>query len=187
MTRMIQFAIASIIVPVVTFGGDSHATTAALATELAKLLAANGMDAVAAADPEQTGRFVAALYVPGSQLLVVSAKHPSVDALNYRISARAYRDVYLDLQGTPSPSGKLFVLDAGGDGLFPAGSDDGAVDVVYVDGVQTLRLNGQANAQSLTAAEYDRAFRSADERYAHALTVLTSALVHDDATRVPHP
>jgi hypothetical protein len=40
--------------------------------------------------------------------------------LTHRISARQYRDVYLDLQGTPIPQHKFFVQDSGADGISSA-------------------------------------------------------------------
>ena len=77
------------------------------ACDLVYALDGSGLHAIATADPEEPGRFVAALYIPGSQLLVVSALHPSVDAVAYRISRREYREVYLDLQGSPTPEDKF--------------------------------------------------------------------------------
>ena len=68
----------------------------------------SGFHAIATADPEEPGRFVAALYIPGSQLLVVSALHPSVDAVAYRISRREYREVYFRPPGIADTRGQVF-------------------------------------------------------------------------------
>lgn len=69
------------------------AASADAARGLVSALEGSGLNAIATADPE-SGGFVAALYVPGSQLLVVSANHPSVDGIAYRLAMREYREVY---------------------------------------------------------------------------------------------
>jgi hypothetical protein len=65
-------------------------------------------------------RFIAALYFTGFQLLVVTARHPSVDGVTHRIQMGQYREVYLNLQGTPTREGKLFIQDSGADGILAA-------------------------------------------------------------------
>src|SRR4051812_29580910 len=64
----------------------------AVARELARLLDAAKLDGIAAADPATPGAFVAALYIPGSQLLVVGAKYAAPPLLLDRISKKEYRD-----------------------------------------------------------------------------------------------
>ena len=140
---------------------------------LVMLMMSGSMEAFAAADPQQPGRFVAALLVPGGQLLVVSTPHPSTAALEQRIAMHAYRDVYLDLQGTPTPKGKFFVQDTGADGIHDG--RDGVVDIVYEDGARQTVFD-RALAKTLSGAAYQRALQSADERYAHMLSVLGNAL-----------
>ena len=144
------------------------------------------LDAIAAVDPAEPGTFIAALYIPGGQLLVVSARHPSVEAVAYRIAARQYRETYLDLQATPTLQKKFFVQDAGADGILSAVSGSEDVDVLYEDGVRQTLFNG-ARAQHLTSAEYDAKLAESDTRYARLLTLLTSALnqVPQSATTVP--
>jgi hypothetical protein len=150
--------------------------SAAAARELTYALDRSGLNAIAVADPEEPGRFVAALYIPGSQLLVVSADHPSVDGIKHRLAKREYREVYLDLQGTPAPQNKLFVQDAGADGVLSALPERGAVDILYEDGVRQTLFNGDSKGQNLTSAEYDAALARADARYARLLMLLASAV-----------
>lgn len=128
----------------------------------------------AAADPDQYGRFVAALYVP-EQLLVVEAIHPDVAAVENRIAAGEYRDVYLDLQGTPSPQGRLFVVDAHADGLLASPPDDAGVDIVYNGTDSPLLLNGDLGERQRTSEAYEQAVAAADARYTRALRVLGHA------------
>jgi hypothetical protein len=145
-----------------------------LARELVRLLENASMQAFAAVDPTQSGRFVAALHVPG-QLLVVEAEHPARLAVEQRIRAGMFQDVYLDLQGTPAPQGKFFVLDANADGLLAARPGSGSVDVVYEDGTKTMRFDGDARGQHLSENDYDARFTAADAQYAHLLAVLKMA------------
>ena len=77
----------------------------------------SGPEAIAASDPTQSDTFVAALHIPGSQLLVVRRRHPAAEALRQRMALSQFRDVYLDLQGSAAVAGKFFVQDAGADGI----------------------------------------------------------------------
>jgi hypothetical protein len=135
-----------------------------------------GLEAVAAVDPTEPATFVAALKIQGGRLLVVQARHPSVDGLLQRLAARQYRDVYLDLQGTPTQKGKFFVQDAGANGILTTLPGSVEVDVLYEDGQRQTLFNGDLVAQHVTAAEYEARLAAADVRYARLLTVLTSAL-----------
>lgn len=146
------------------------------AHELITALDQLGLEAIAAVDPAEPDTFAAALKIQGGRLLVVEARHPSVEGLLQRLAARQYRDVYLDLQGTPIQKGKFFVQDAGANGIVstPPGSVD--VDVLYEDGERQTLFNGDPMAQHMTAAEYKARLAAADARYARLLTLLRSAL-----------
>jgi len=162
-------------------GAGLHAgsfASADAARELVLALEQLRLDAIAAADPVEPGVFVAALYIPGSQLLVVSAHHPSLEGVAHRIAIRQYREVYLDLQGTPSPQNKFFVQDARADGILSALPGSGDVDVLYEDGVRQTLFNGDVRAQQLTPAAYDAKLAAADTEYARLLKLLTSAVRH---------
>jgi len=135
-----------------------------------------GLEAIAAVDPAEPGTFVAALKIQGGRLLVVQAQHPSVDGLLQRLAARQYRDVYLDLQGTPTQKGKFFVQDAGANGILTTLSGSVEVDVLYEDGQRQTLFNGDLIAQHVTAEQYAARLSAADERYTRLLTLLTSAL-----------
>jgi hypothetical protein len=111
-----------------------------LATELDSLLTARSLDAIAAADPEEPNRFVAALSYPKSQLLVVDALYPAPALLRQEIVDAKYRDVYLSLQQSGTPDSRLFFLDLGYDGLH--GSSD-AVDVLYEGATKQTLFDGQ--------------------------------------------
>jgi hypothetical protein len=67
--------------------------SAALAKQLVAALDAAKLDSVAAQDPSQPDGFVAALYIPGVQLLAVSTKYSVPVLLKAKLSKKAYRDI----------------------------------------------------------------------------------------------
>src|SRR5687767_5589915 len=75
--------------------------SAPLAKQLTAALAEQRLDAIAAQHPDEPDRFVAALFFPNAQLLVISARHASPALLQARLTHKQYRDVYLDLQAAP--------------------------------------------------------------------------------------
>src|SRR5688500_1125278 len=159
--------------PVVHASQDSASMAAA--KSLITALDGAGLDAIATVDPTEPGAFVAALHIKGGQLLVVRAHHTSVEALSARLAARQFRDVYIDLQATPTTKGKLFVMDSGANGL-PGDSDQPAhVDIVYEDGTRQTMFNG-ARAQKLSPDEYRKQLKDADVRYTRLLDVLRAAI-----------
>ena len=139
------------------------------------------LDAVAARDPDEPGRFIAALFIPGVQFLVVSAPYPVATALDKKIAAREFMDVYVDLQAVRDRSGHFFVEDLLADGMHA--SDDAACDTVTLNGATPVVFNGKWDAQRLTQEEYQARFKRDDERYARMLKVLNAALAR--GTTVP--
>src|SRR5881409_3537656 len=93
--------------------------SAELAKQLGQLLDERKLDSIAAADTQNAGTFVAALYFPGTQLLVVSAKYSAPQLLNDKLAKKEYRDVYIDLSSASIAGTKLFVMDTFADGLVP--------------------------------------------------------------------
>jgi hypothetical protein len=143
--------------------------------QLVEALNAANLDSIAGADPTEPGAFVAALHIKGGQLLVVRARHPSVAALTARLAAHQFRDVYIDLQATPTPQGKLFVMDSGADGLPDDADEPANVDVVYEDGTRQMMFNG-ARAQKLDGDQYRRQLHDADVNYTRLLNLLNTAV-----------
>jgi hypothetical protein len=148
--------------------------SATAAGTLTGLLRSENLDTIGAADPAVPDRFIAALYISGGQLLVVAATHPTPALLRLRLEQKKYRDLYLDLQGTPTPKGKLFVMDWGADGLQPSRRRDQSFDIAYENGTRQTSFNGDWEGQKLTEAEYRERFASIEREYAHMLSVLTA-------------
>ena len=162
----VALAIASF-APVTAFAQESK--SAPLAKQLVQLLDAAKLDSIAAADPDGGG-FVAALYIPGTQLLVVSGKFTSPVGANERIKNKEYRDLYMDLQGAALPGTRVFASDVSCDGLTFKANGDGAPDSWDV-GNKSYSFDGAKKAK-MSDDEYSKTFTSADEQYARILAVL---------------
>ena len=159
-----------------TSGAAQPAGSGGPAAKLIHLLQSRGLDAIGAGDPAAPDRFIAALHIPGDQLLVVAGQHPTPALLAHRIQQKAFRELYLDLQATPTPKGKLFVMDSRGDGLQASRERGESFDIVYEDGTKTTAFDGDWNGQKLSESEYRKRFADLDRRYAHMLEALVAAL-----------
>jgi hypothetical protein len=144
-----------------------------LAKQLAAALDAAKLDSVAAKDPDGTDVFVAALYFPNMQFLVVSGKYSAPQLLQTRLTNKEYRDVYLDLNG--AATAKTFIEDPGCDGLKAKRENNQAFDTAEIEGKRTA-FDGEWKAQKLSEQDYTKAFAAADERYARILSALIAQL-----------
>jgi hypothetical protein len=134
-----------------------------------------GQNAVAALDPSDRDAFVAALHVAGD-LLVVRARHPSVRELTTRIKSEEYFQTYLALIATPTSDGKLFVIDAGANGVLSGVPGADNIDRMRDGGGREIVFNGDFTGQQLTAAQYDALLAQTDAEYARLLKVLLSSV-----------
>lgn len=153
--------------------GLQDSKSAPLAKQLAQALDAAKMDAVAAPDPS-TGGFVAALYIPGTQLLVVSGKFANPEIGNHRISKSEFRELYMDLMGASEAASRQFVSDVSCDGFVFDPDGDGAADS-WENGSKSLAFEGPKKAK-LSDDDYLKAFTDADAQYAHILQLLIAKL-----------
>jgi hypothetical protein len=124
--------------------------------------------AMAVKDPE-TGEFVAALFFPEVQLLVVSARPSASAYLDEQIAAKKFQEVYVALQDSSLRSSRVFFQDLGADGLHADGGD--SVDVFYDHGQQIL-FDGQPRKHKLSEEVYRDKFGAADARYARIVDLL---------------
>lgn len=145
-----------------------------LAKELGQLLTEKKLDSFAAADTQNAGVFVAAMYYPGTELLVVSAKHFDPPALSGKLAQKNYQDVYAALNEGAVAGSKLLVMDTFADGLVAKPGNGSAPD--SVDGTVAMTFDGNWKKAKQTEEEYMKAFQTADEAYAHALQVLITQL-----------
>ena len=144
--------------------------SAAGAKELSQVLEAAKLDGIAAADPAAPDAFVAALYIPGTQLLVVSAKYSAPALLVEKLNARDYRGLYMDLHSASVPGSKVFIQDQRGDGLIAPGGDNGAD--MWDEGTKSTAFDGEWKKAKMSEADYTKVYTDADERYAKMLSLL---------------
>lgn len=163
--------------------GGQESQSSAKAAAVTKLLDAQKLDAVAAIEDQQTGRFAAALYYPGTQLLVVSAVHPQPDVAAQRLAERKYRDVYLDLQGSATRKGRFFVVDLEADGLKRTRESGAAFDQTYIDGTNLISYDSDWKKQEMSQATYQERFQRDDKRYAGILAALEQELTRQGTVR----
>ena len=154
---------------VISAAGPQESKSAPLAKQLVQALDGAKIDAIAAADPS-TGGFVAVLYIPGTQLLVVSGKFDNPEIGNHLLSKKEYRELYMDLMGASVAGSRLFATDMSCDGFIfkpvgeiPADTWEMANKTQAFEGAKKAKLSDEA---------YLRAYSDADAQYAHILQLL---------------
>jgi hypothetical protein len=160
------------------FSGNALAQdsgSSGVAKRLAAALDAAKIDSIAAKDTSRPGTYIAALYFPGTQLLVISAQYSAPALLDQKILKKEYRDVYLDLYGAPMPGTKVFIEDFGADG-FKAKPDADAAPDGYESGGKRTAFDGNWSAQKLSESEYQQTFTAAGDLYTKMLTALLDQL-----------
>jgi len=146
-----------------------------LAKQLAAALDSAKLDSIAAPDPLSPGTFVAALYFPNMQLLVVSAKYTAPQLLLAKVDKKDYRDVYIDLNSASVPESKIFIEDLGADGLKAKRDDNQPFDTYDQAGKRTI-FDSDWKKQKLSEQDYMKAFSGADDQYSKILATLIAQL-----------
>jgi hypothetical protein len=147
--------------------------SAAAVKELSDTLDRLKLDSIAAADPADPGTFVAALYFPGAQLLVVSAKYSAPVLLNDKLTKKDYRDIYIDLSSASIAATKVFIMDQAADGILFKPEDDKPADS-WEHANKTTMFDGEWKKAKLSEDDYLKAFNSADARYAQICSLLAA-------------
>lgn len=162
--------------PLAAQAADEPSQSAAPAATVKALLEQFKLTAIAARDPEEPGRYVAALYIQDSQLLVVSAPYAVPGAMDKFIADADYMEAYQSLQSVVNHKGHFFVEDLLADGLKRVCEVDQPFDSTTVDGGTAVRFDGKWDAQKLTETAYTAKFAKDDARYARLLKVLATEL-----------
>lgn len=145
--------------------------SAALAKQLAAALDEAKLSSLAVKDPTRPDVFIAALYYPGSMLLVVQAKMTAAAALTQKIEKKDFQEAYVDLQSASDHETKVFVQDSGGDGLKMKTFD--SIDTHD----RSVTFDGDWKKQKFASEqEYQKSFDDADARYSQMLTALIGSL-----------
>jgi hypothetical protein len=151
---------------------DRVSQSAVVTTQLTKALSARGLDAIAAQDPDEPDRFIAALFFADSQLLVVSARPASPALLKTRLAHKQYHDVYVDLSGSSIADSSILFHDIDADGL--SSRRDQKADIVYKGG-QALKIFDGDWDKHKSDKSYEQQFVLADQQYSRLLNIL---LIH---------
>ena len=149
--------------------------TAASAKELSGLLSAGATGAgarfIAAEDPADTSRFVAAMLLPDLQLLMVSASYKAPVLLRERVLTKKYQDAYQDLQAASVSEGKIVIEDLLANGLAIKPVKNQAADAATIAG-KTITFDGQWRKAKVSEADYMSAYTTAEKEYTRLLTLL---------------
>jgi hypothetical protein len=143
--------------------------------ELVKLLDAAKVTAIAAPMPGAPDQFVGALYMQGSQLLVVTAKYAVPQLMTAKLKEKAYQDIYIDLNSASVPATKVFISDLGADGLKAKRKDNEAFDTAEIRGKSTS-FDGDWGKAKMSEKDYMGAFASAEQEYLAMLDALMKEL-----------
>jgi hypothetical protein len=143
--------------------------SAAVAKELVQVMESKKLDSIAA-KATGDGHFVAALYFPNVQLLVISGHYSAPVLMEPRLAAKQYRDTYMELSGTVTPDTKIFVQDMGEPGLTSKKQDN--MYDTWTRAGKVVMFDGDNDKQKISDAEYAKAFAAADEEYARMLGAL---------------
>lgn len=182
MIRLTLAIVAALCSVTPTASAQQHSRSAPTAARLTAALHERRLEVIAARNPDQPGAFIAALYVPGSQLLVVTAPYAVAAVLDKYIADGNHMDVYLALNSADRQADRFFVMDMNGDGLRRECAPGESFDSTIRDGRNQVSFDGNWRVQGVTGAAYDARFAEDDQRYARLLEVLAAAL----AGGVPH-
>jgi hypothetical protein len=141
------------------------------------------LDAIVARDPEEPGRYLAALYLQDSQLLVLSAPYAVPAVMDKLIAEGKFMDAYQSIQAVASHKGHFFVIDLQADGLKRVCEPDQPFDSTSTDDGTPISFDGKWEPQKLTADEYNARFSKDDARYSRMLKVLATELGKKTTTR----
>jgi hypothetical protein len=161
----------TLLVPAAVLAQESR--SAVVATELTRLLDQAKLDSIAAKH-DSAGQYVSALYIAGSQLLVVSAKYSQPARMDYLLNEKKYQEMYQDLNSASEMQSKVFVMDLGANGLrFKQEKNE--LDTADVSG-KSVVFDGDWGKARISEAEYRKTYEATDAQYTQMLQALVAAL-----------
>jgi hypothetical protein len=141
------------------------------AAALAKQLTQAKLQYIATKDPTEPGRFVAAMHVPGNQLMIVSARYGAPTLLNEKVLLGKFQDAYIDLNSASEAATRVIVEDLRADGFALTKSKDALRDSFESNGKRVV-FDFDWRKQKLSQAEYFSTLEAADSQYARMLELL---------------
>ena len=170
--RLSSIALAAILL-LATAASAQDSKSGTAVTEHVKMLDSMKLDsfAVKGASPNE---YVGALYFPGSQLLVVSAKFDTPWRADSLLEMKNYRDLYIELNSASVPQSKVFVSDLSANGL--RSKKDGTLYDTADIGGKTFNFDGDWKKAKITADDYTKTYSTTDEQYTQMIQVLLAGL-----------
>jgi len=159
-------AVALLFVPGTVSAQQPTSKSAVLVSELVKLLDQQKLDAVAA-NRGPADEYVGALYIPGSQLLVVNAKSSVPDRMKYLLIQKWYKDLYVEFNSAVDQQSKMFISDLGANGLQFKKEKNQPSDSVDATG-KTISYDGEWRKAKMSEARIISSLKS--EGKAHKLS-----------------
>jgi hypothetical protein len=138
---------------------------------LTKALTDGKLQYVAARDPSEENRFVAAMHFPGVQLLVVSGKYSAPALLNEKLIQGHFQDVYVDLNSASDRATRVIIEDLFANGLARQRLNGQPPDAYEAAG-KRVSFDADWRRQKLTQDEYAKLFLTADEQYTRLIGLL---------------
>ena len=153
----------------------TESRSAPLVSELTQLLTAQHLDSIASNDGAPDG-YVGALFIPGSQLLVIQAKYSGKDRMSFLLLNKMYKDAYLDLNSASDAASRVLISDLGANGLRFKNEKDQPFDMVRI-GSKDMEFDGKwGGKENPSKDEYAKTFEKTDQQYSEMLQVLITAL-----------
>jgi hypothetical protein len=150
-------------------GQSSKSATAA--RELSQQLDQAKLQHIAARDPDDPTRFIAAMYFPGMQIVAVSGKYSAPVLLNEKLLQRKYQDIYIDLSSASDRDSRITVEDLKCDGL-PAERVKALPYDAWELGKDRVVFDFDWKKQKLTEKDFYDKLANADAQYARMLGLL---------------
>ncbi len=166
--------VAVLLMPGIASAQQPASKSAAMASELVKLLDQMKLDAVAA-NRGPADEYVGALYFPGTQLLVVNARSSVPDRMKYLLIQKSYKDLYVELNGAVDQQSKVFISDLGANGLQFKRERNQPFDTVDATG-KSMNYDGEWRKVKMSEADYTKAYQAHDEAYSEMLRALIETL-----------
>jgi hypothetical protein len=176
--RWISCLVAALLLVGVTSGVAlaQEPKSVAMAKQLAAALDAAKLDAVAAKDGADPESYVAALYFPGSQLLVVAAKYSPAVLIKEKLDKKDYREIYIDLNSAAVAGSRVMFEDMGADGLLADHPDNKAFDSFEIAGKRTVLDEDWRKAQKISNEAWAKAYSEGEVIYERILSALIAQL-----------
>jgi hypothetical protein len=168
---LLMAAVAALLASPVRGENAKTSKSSASAAALAKQLDQAKLQYIAAKDPSEPGRYIAAMLIPGNSMMLVSAKYASPALLNEKLLLGKFQDAYAELNAASELASRIICEDIRADGFTLTKTKDLARDSFETGGKRVV-FDFDWRKQKLTQAEYFSTLEQADAQYARMLDLL---------------